>query len=163
MRARAPSPAGLLTSGVLIGMGLVATADEVVLHQLLDWHHFLDLAVPGGPPDDAARAVGLVSDGLFHLVSTGLLVTGLWRLAGHGPPRDGAGRQRLAAGVLLGFGGFNLYDATVQHKLLGLHQVRRGVQDLLLYDLVFGGLALAVLVTGIVLLRRTPAAGPAAD
>jgi len=27
----------------------------------------------------------------------------------------------LVAGVLMGVGGFNLYDGTVQHKLLDLH------------------------------------------
>ena len=30
----------------------------------------------------------------------------------------------LGPGILLGAGAFNLYDGTIQHKLLGLHQVR---------------------------------------
>jgi len=149
---------GLLTTGVLIGMGLVATLDEVVLHQLLDWHHFLDLTVfAGAPLDEATRRAGLLSDGLFHLASTALLVAGLWRLAARGLPARPADRRRLAAAVLIGFGGFNLYDATVQHKLLRLHEVRRGVANLLPYDLAFGGLAVAVLAAGIVLLRTTRA------
>jgi uncharacterized membrane protein len=37
---------------------------------------------------------------------------------------------RLAlAGILLGVGGFNLYDGTIQHKLLSLHQVRAGTPN----------------------------------
>jgi uncharacterized membrane protein len=44
-----------------------------------------------------------------------------------------AGRARVAAtsgrGVLLGAGAFNLYDGIVQHKLLGLHQVRAGAPN----------------------------------
>jgi uncharacterized membrane protein len=153
---------GLLVSGVAIGVGLVGTLDEVVLHQLLDWHHFVELTVLSGAPlDERARMVGLVSDGIFHVVSTALLAWGLWRLAQRGLPRAREQRQRLLAGVLIGFGGFNLYDATIQHKLLRLHEVRRGVTDLLPYDLAFGGLALVVLVAGVLLLRRVrPGSAP---
>jgi len=32
--------------------------------------------------------------------------------------------RQSVAGILLGAGGFNLYDGIVQHELLGLHQVR---------------------------------------
>lgn len=154
---RAASPgraaAGSVLTGVLIGIGLVATLDEVVLHQLLDWHHFYDLPSRQGTPlDERARTVGLVADGLFHLVATGCLVLGLWRLAAAGGVAARRGGRRLWAGVCLGFGGFNLYDATVQHKLLRLHQVRRDAADLLPYDLVFGGAALLVLLAGVWLL-----------
>ena len=55
----------LFWPGVLVGIGIAGTLDEVVLHQLLAWHHFYDRSTP---------TVGLVSDGLFHLFSTAGLV-----------------------------------------------------------------------------------------
>jgi uncharacterized membrane protein len=46
-------------------------------------------------------------------------------------------------------GGFNLYDGTVQHKLLQLHPVREGVANLLPYDLAWNGVALLLLALGL--------------
>ena len=65
----------------------------------------------------------------------------------------------VLAGILLGAGGFNLYDGTIQHKLLGLHQVREGVPNNLPYDLAFLALAAAAVLAGALLLRhaRQPA------
>jgi uncharacterized membrane protein len=37
-------------------------------------------------------------------------------------------------GILARFGGFNLFDGVVDHRLLRLHQIRPGVADLLPYD-----------------------------
>ncbi len=163
----APGPAHrprTLLYGVLVGVGAVGTLDEVVLHQVLDWHHFLDLSIrEGGPVDDRVRSVGLLADGVFHLVSSLLLAVGLvgvWR-DGRRPFHGWA--RRLWAGIAIGFGGFNLYDATIQHKVLRLHEVRRGVRDLVVYDLVFGGVALLVLITGVLLLRGAPTPRRSAD
>jgi len=143
-----------LLSGVMVGIGVVGTLDEVVLHQLLDWHHFVDLTVYAGAPlDERTRSVGLVADGLFHIVSTLLLGWGVLRLrSDFRTPWEGW-QRRFWAGFCLGFGGFNLYDAVIQHKVLRLHEVRRGVDNLLPYDLVFGGIAAIVLVLGVLLLR----------
>jgi uncharacterized membrane protein len=131
----------LLWPGVLAGVGVAGSLDGIVLHQLLRWHHFYDRGSP---------AAGVVSDGILHLGSTVVLVIGLVLLADRW--RGGERRQALA-GLLLGAGGFNLYDGVVQHKLLGLHQVREGVASSLPYDLVFIGLAAAALLAGLLLLR----------
>jgi uncharacterized membrane protein len=140
----------LLWPGVLVGVGIAGTLDEVILHQLLGWHHFYDRSTP---------KLGLLSDGLFHLFSTAVLVVGVVLLvqrshASPDPPR------RATAGVLLGAGGFNLYDGTVQHKLLGLHQVRAGAPDNLPYDLVFLAIAAALALAGAALLRPARRPGP---
>jgi uncharacterized membrane protein len=141
-RDRAPS---LLWPGVLVGIGIAGTLDEVVLHQLLGWHHFYDRSTP---------TAGLVSDGLFHLFSTAVLVLGVIQLVER--RRTTPDPPRLAlAGILLGAGGFNLYDGTIQHKLLGLHQVRAGAPDNLPYDLAFLAIAAALALAGALLLRRT--------
>jgi uncharacterized membrane protein len=134
----------LFWPGVLTGIGIAGTLDEVVLHQLLGWHHFYDRSTP---------TVGLVSDGLFHLFSTTLLVIGVIQLVER--RRSSPDPLRLAlAGILLGAGGFNLYDGTIQHKLLGLHQVRAGVPNDLPYDLAFLAVAAVLALTGALLLRQ---------
>jgi uncharacterized membrane protein len=66
--------------------------------------------------------------------------------------------RRVQAGALIGSGGFQLYDGLVHHKLLSLHQIRYDV-SLLPYDLAWNLAGTLVLVAGLLLLRRTPAAG----
>ena len=65
----------------------------------------------------------------------------------------GADTRRLWAGALIGLGGFNLFDATIQHKVLRLHQARPAADDWLPYDLAFGGPAALILLAGLVVLR----------
>jgi uncharacterized membrane protein len=132
-----------LWSGVLIGIGTAAFVDETVFHQLLHWHHFYDRS---------GTDAGLVSDGLFHAFGWFAVVIGLVMVA---DLRRSASlsRRRLAGGVLLGAGGFQLYDGTVQHKLLRLHQIRYHV-DLAPYDWTWNGIAVVMLLAGVWLVRR---------
>jgi uncharacterized membrane protein len=129
-------------AGALIGIGVAGFLDETVFHQLLHWHHFYDRSTP---------TVGLVSDGFFHAGSWIVLVVG-WFLVADLHRRRVTVPKRVWAGGLLGWGAFQVYDGLVQHKLLGLHQIRYGV-DLLPYDLtwnVAGGIGV---VAGLALLR----------
>lgn len=135
----------LLRIGIILGIGVAGSLDEILVHQLLQWHNFYVHTT------DYWR---IVSDGLFHVVTSGLLGLGaalLWRhrrlLASL---RDG---RALLAGILCGAGGFNFYDGTIQHKILQLHPVREGVENILPYDLAWNAIALAVLATGLLLWR----------
>lgn len=129
----------LLRIGLILGVGIVGTLDEVVLHQLLQWHNFYV---------HATQHWRLISDGLFHLFSSACLIWGAVLLWEHRSLlRAGDGRA-LAAGVLFGMGGFNLYDGIVQHKILQLHPVREHVANILPYDLAFNGMAVVLLVSG---------------
>ncbi len=127
-------------------MGTAGTIDQIVFHQFLAWHHLYDRS---------SRLVGVISDGFLHLLSTGALIAGfvlLLRAVRGGPlPR----MRSLTGGWLVGLGGFNLYDGTVQHKLLGLHQIRPEASNQLPYDIAWNFVALALLVAGLRLLRRT--------
>lgn len=127
--------------GVLFGCGIIAFVDEAVFHQLLHWHHFYDRST---------QAAGLVSDGFFHAFSWFATVASLFLFADL-RRRNAVHVRRWAGGVLLGIGAFQLFDGLVQHKLLDLHEIRYGV-DLLPYDLLWNGAALAFLVAGIVML-----------
>jgi len=128
-------------SGALLGVGVAAFLDEAVFHQLLHWHHFYD---------KSTSAAGLVSDGVFHAFSWFATVAALFLFA------DLRRRQSFVArrwwgGLLVGAGAFQLYDGTVQHKLLRLHQIRYHV-EVAAYDWVWNVVAVLLLAAGIALL-----------
>jgi uncharacterized membrane protein len=136
-----------MLAAAAVGVGVMAAVDEIVFHQVLAWHHFYDRATP---------QIGLLSDGLLHSAEIVVLVAGGFGLAGL--VRRGALVRRSAwAGVFLGAGGFQLFDAIVDHKLLRVHQIRYGV-DLLPYDLAWTASGVLLLLVGLALARWARAA-----
>ncbi|KMK76872.1 DUF2243 domain-containing protein [Alkalihalobacillus pseudalcaliphilus] len=129
-------------SGLLFGAGLVAFIDEVIFHQLLRWHHFYDLS---------STSIGLISDGIFHAFSWFATIFGLFLFADL-RRRDDFISRLWFAGTFIGIGFFQLYDGFIQHKLLGIHQIRY-VDNVWVYDIVWNLLALLILVVGLTLLR----------
>lgn len=115
------------SAGILFGLGLGGFFDGIVLHQILQWHHMLTSA--GFPPDSTENLkTNTLWDGLFHastyiFVGIGLII--LWRAA-HRPHGWWSGKMLLGT-MLMGFGGFNLIEGTVNHQLLGIHHVNETV------------------------------------
>jgi uncharacterized membrane protein len=141
---RQPEQGRSLLAGALLGVGAAAMLDEVVFHQILHWHHFYDRST---------TATGLVSDGLFHAFSWFATVAGFYVMVTLARHR----RLRMRAvwgGFLTAAGAFQLYDGLVQHKLMGLHQIRYDV-DLLPYDLTWFAVAAVLLVAGAALVAST--------
>ncbi|MGG4490946.1 DUF2243 domain-containing protein [Metabacillus idriensis] len=131
-------------SGLLFGLGLVAFIDETIFHQLLHWHHFYD---------KSTTDIGLVSDGLFHAFSWLATIGGLFLFADL-RRRNGLWLKRWWGGVFFGAGVFQLYDGTVQHKLMGLHQIRY-VDNVYIYDWIWNIIAALMLIAGIILIIQT--------
>lgn len=129
-----------LWSGILFGIGMVSFIDETVFHQLLHWHHFYD---------KSTTAIGLVSDGFFHAFSWFATIGGLFLFADL-RRRGGVRLLRWIAGVQFGSGGFQLYDGTIQHKLMEIHQIRY-VPDVFIYDIVWNVIAILMILSGITL------------
>lgn len=146
--ARPGEPAGeslraSLLSAVLIGIGVMAAVDELVMHQALAWHHFYDRATP---------RVGLLSDGLLHAAELVAVVAGFFWLA------DLRRRATLVVpaawgGFLAGAGGFQVFVGVVDHKVLRVHRIRSGI-DPLPYDLAWTAAGLALLACGVALAVR---------
>ncbi len=132
-----------LWSGLLFGIGFVAFIDEAVFHQLLHWHHFYDKSTTN---------IGLVSDGFFHAFSWFATVWALFMVADL-RRRKAWQPTKWTGGGLLGAGGFQLYDGTVQHKLMGLHQIRYNV-EILPYDLAWNIIGFIMVLIGIKLVVR---------
>ncbi|MYL39099.1 DUF2243 domain-containing protein [Halobacillus litoralis] len=137
-----------LWSGLLFGIGLAAFIDETIFHQLLRWHHFYD---------QSTTDVGLISDGFFHAFSWFATIGGLFLFADV-RRRNGLSLTRWWGGVLTGAGAFQLYDGIIQHKLMGLHQIRY-VENILPYDLVWNISAVLMIITGVFLLKRSSGKG----
>jgi uncharacterized membrane protein len=148
IRAR-PDPA---LATVLLGIGLGGFFDGIVLHQILQWHHLLSAHVP--PETVPNLEINTLADGVFHAATWVFTVAGLILL--YQRLRDGASlRWRgLIAGLLAGWGGFNVVEGIVNHQILGLHNVRTW-PDELLYDIGFLVWGAAMAVIGVVLLRRS--------
>jgi uncharacterized membrane protein len=127
-------------SGFLFGVGLIGFLDEALFHQLLHWHHFYD---------KSTTDVGLVSDGLFHALSYFATIAGLFMFADL-RRRNGFWFKRWMAGMLIGIGAFQLYDGTIQHKVMRLHQIRY-VDHVFVYDIIWNVIAAIILLIGIVL------------
>lgn len=141
-----------LLSGALLGVGIAAFVDETVFHQLLHWHKFYDRST---------TEVGLVSDGIFHAVTFFAAVAGLFLLA-ELRRRNALVWPHWIGAALVGAGAFQLYDGTIHHKLMRLHQIRYGV-DLLPYDVAWIVVAAALIIAGTVLLVRSRAVVPGPD
>lgn len=133
-----------LWSGILFGIGFVTFLDEAVFHQILHWHHFYD---------KSTLVIGLVSDGLFHAFSWLATIGGLFLLADL-KRRKVFVLRRWLGGVYLGGGGFQLYDGTIQHKIMRIHQIRY-VDNVIIYDLIWNIVALGMVLIGIVLIIRS--------
>ncbi|MGO4886318.1 DUF2243 domain-containing protein [Anaerobacillus sp. MEB173] len=133
-----------LWSGILFGLGFIAFFDEMVFHQLLHWHHFYDKSTTN---------IGLISDGLFHAFSWFATIGGLFLFADL-KRRNAVWLTRWWGGVLLGAGIFQLYDGTVQHKLMRLHQIRY-VENVIIYDIVWNIIAVVLIIVGAILVYRT--------
>jgi uncharacterized membrane protein len=132
-----------LIATLFLGVGLMAAVDEVVFHQILAWHHFFDRSTP---------AIGLLSDGLLHAAELLMLAAGFYLFIQLSQKRAVA-RGHTWAGLLLGAGGFQLFDGIINHKVLRLHQVRY-VEDLWRYDLAWNGFAALLLVIGFLVWRH---------
>lgn len=135
----------IVAAGVLFGAGIAASMiDLFIFHLWLQWHHFYDRSTP---------RVGLMADGIFHAVGWFITVSGLFLLA-DARRRGDVHWVRWTGAVLTGVGAFQLLDGVLNHKILRIHQIRYGV-DLLVYDTVWIGTAIAVLLAGLVTLRIT--------
>jgi len=131
-------------AAALLGIGLMAAVDEIIFHQILAWHHFYDGATP---------VIALMSDGFLHAGELIALVAGFFILFDL-RKRNEFNRRFAWAGFFLGLGGFQLFDGLVDHKVLRLHQIRYGVDNLLLYDMAWNGFAIGLLIIGGILWQR---------
>lgn len=134
----------ILLSGVFIGIGVMALIDEIIFHQLLQWHHFFDFNT---------MQFGIFSDGLLNSFALFAIVAGIFLFA-HVTKMYSYSLLRWWSGIFIGLGSFQLFDGIVSHKLLQIHQIRYGV-ELLPYDIAWNASAILLLAVGIFMWLKT--------
>jgi uncharacterized membrane protein len=148
----------LTKAGIILGLGLGGFIDGIVLHQILGWHHLVCTTETCQPETIEALKRQTQQDGLFHLATWVLTAVGIRMLFS-------AARQSLAwtgrglfGAMLAGWGLFNLVEGLINHQLLGIHHVRPGHPHELLFDLLFLGSGIVLLVIGSLLIRENSSA-----
>lgn len=110
----------LLAAGTF-GFGFSGLIDVLVLHHVLQWHHLLTGIYPMNTLD--GLRTNLLADGLFSIGMLIVMCVGgglLWRAERR--TEAPLAVRPLAGAALIGLGVFDVYDAVVDHALLGLHQ-----------------------------------------
>jgi uncharacterized membrane protein len=136
-----------LTGGIVLGIGLGGFIDGITLHQIAHWHNMGSAVLP--PSTMEAMRQNMVWDGLFHLVTWIVTLTGvymLWSAARAGSVIQSAGQ--FTGELIFGWGAFNLVEGIIDHHLLAIHHVRDIPIHIPMYDwlfLGFGGVGLLVL------------------
>lgn len=111
---------GLLAAGVF-GFGFSGLIDVLVLHLILQWHHLVSGIYSMNTL--SGLRMNILADGVFSigmLIIMGIGAGLLWRSERQ---TDAPLAVRpLAGAAIIGLGVFDVYDAVVDHAVLGLHQ-----------------------------------------
>lgn len=143
----------LVAAAAVLGIGMGGFVDGIVFHQILQWHQMLSNQV--APVTLFAKNLNMFWDGIFHAFTWVVTLTGivmLWRLGGRTDvPRSG---WIFAGGMLAGFAAFNIVEGIADHYLLKLHNVREITDDPMLYNHVFMGISVVLLVSACLMVNR---------
>lgn len=151
IRARIP----LLRPGLVLGIGLGAFVDGIVLHQLLQWHEMLSSVYP--PVDVVSVKYNMVWDGVFHAFAWLVCAVGIGMMFAERSNRSAWSGRIFVGALVAGWGVFNLVEGVVDHLVLHIHHVHPGSHELA-WDLGFitlGGAA--VIALGVAILRSDSA------
>ncbi len=147
------SPVPLLTTAIILGIGIGGFIDGIVLHQILQWHEMLSAKIP--PTNYVAKSVNMFWDGIFHfftLVVTAIGIVRLWQLL-HRKEINRSG-YLLSGGLLMGWGLFNLIEGVIDHHILKLHNVREVSSAPEVWNFGFLTFAVVLLAAGYGLQKR---------
>jgi uncharacterized membrane protein len=114
----------LLAAGV-VGFGLSAVLDVVVLHHILQLHHLVSNVY--SPNTVSGLRTNILADGLFTLANLTVAVAGvLWLFRAERRTANPLSVRPHLGAFVVGLGGFDLFDVLVDHWLLGLHHATHG-------------------------------------
>ena len=146
------TPVPLLTTSMILGIGIGGFIDGIVLHQILQWHEMLSARIP--PTNYVNKSVNMFWDGIFHAFTLIVTFTGivlLWKLL-HRKDINRSG-YLLSGGLLSGWGIFNLVEGIIDHQLLKLHNVREISANPEAWNFGFLGFSVLLLLLGYLLIK----------
>src|SRR5918993_2972907 len=146
------TPVPLLTTAMVLGIGVGGFIDGIVLHQILQWHEMLSNKIPA--TDYVGKSVNMFWDGIFHAFTLLVTIIGivlLWKLL----YRKDINRSGylLSGGMLLGWGLFNIVEGVIDHHLLKLHNVRELSSNPEIWNYGFLGFSILLIIIGYMLTK----------
>jgi uncharacterized membrane protein len=145
----------LITAGLFLGIGVGGLITDILLRQILQWHHMLSSRIP--PETLAATNFNMVWDGVASLMSLATILTGVALLVR--AARRGATMSSgvLIGAMLAGWGLFTIVEGMIAHLLFAAHHTHSGHNHLAwdLGSLIFGA---ALMLIGSAIARRSRAA-----
>ncbi len=146
------SPVPLLTASMVLGIGFGGFIDGIVLHQILQVHEMLSAKIPA--TNYIGKSVNMFWDGIFHAFCLLVAFAGvilLWKvMLRNDVDRSG---KLLSAGLLFGWGIFNLVEGVIDHQLLGLHNVIEYADNHSIGNYGFLGISVLILLIAWLLMR----------
>lgn len=150
--ARSAGRAAWLSAGaMLLGAGMGAFLDGIVLHQVLQWHAMVSEPYP--PTDLVASKLNMFWDGVFHAASWVTVIAAVAILT-HELPKYSTGMVGwvVAGGALVGWGLFNVVEGLIDHSVMRLHHVHPGMHETA-WDVSFLAFGVSLIAGGIALSR----------
>jgi uncharacterized membrane protein len=141
----------LITAGLCLGIGLGGFFTDILLQQILQWHHMLSSVVP--PVTLATERFNLVWDGIRHLMNLALTLIGVMVLFHAACHRLMMASRVLIGALIGGWGLFIIVEGVIDHLLFGVHHVRSH-HDSLGWDLAFLIFGAALMIIGSAIARR---------
>ena len=141
----------LVSSGLVLGVGMGGFVDGILFHQIFQIHSMLTARRP--PTTVANLEINMVWDGLFHAFTWMMTAIGLWLLFRAARQRDVNWSGRILIGAMIaGWGLFNLVEGVIDHHILHVHHVveRLGVS---VWDYVFLGSGVVLRRSGTWMIR----------
>jgi uncharacterized membrane protein len=144
------SPVPLTMAAMILGIGLGGFADGIIFHQVLQTHEMLLNKIPA--TDYTGKSVNMFWDGIFHFFCLLVVLTGIflmWRLL----KRNDINRsgKLFTAGLLGGWGVFNIVEGIIDHHILKLHNVIEYAVNPDIGNYLFIGISCILLFVGWVL------------
>lgn len=138
-----------LLAASITGFGFSGLIDVLLLHLVFQWHHLLSGIYPMNTLN--GLRTNILADGLFSIAMVIIMGIGAGLLWQSERRTDVPLAVRPIAGAaVIGLGLFDLYDAIVDHALLGLHQpLSQGGQ----YNPHWAAVSILIIVAGIYLYR----------
>jgi uncharacterized membrane protein len=136
--------ASVAAAVVLIGIGMGGFVDDIVFHQLLQWHELISNKLP--PVTLQAKSINMFWDGLFHVLCWAATAGGVIMLYRQLTRSNVSAPTRLlVGGPLFGWGMFNIVDGVFNHFLFRFHNLREAAADPMAWNggYVLGGALLA--------------------
>jgi uncharacterized membrane protein len=146
------SPVPLTTASIVSGIGLGGFVDGIVLHQILQAHEMLSNKIAS--TDYIGKSINMFWDGIFHLFCLMVVIIGIilfWKLL----KRDDVDRsgKLFIAGLLFGWGVFNVVEGIIDHQILKLHNVIEFSTNHNMGNYIFLAASVIMLIIGWVLMR----------